>query len=292
MLRVLAVLAMVVCFSASLVHSEERVSVSGSSTVQPILLAAAKAFKVSHPNVDIVIGGGGSSKGIEAVGTGKVQIGASSRALNDDDKKKFADLVPVSIGLDGIAMIVNAQNPVAKITKQQVQDIYTGKITNWKEIGGGDAAISLVCKTEGHGTLEVFQNYFGLESKEQGEGAEKSTLHKKKGTEEYSKVPAKPTNPSQDTIAAVLSNPNAIAYLSMGTAQAQVDKGGKLKLLDLDGVAAKIENVSNETYPLRRPLLVVSKGAPQGMAKEFIDFLLTPEVQKIVVNLEYISVAK
>ena len=150
-----------------------------------------------------------------------------------------------------------------------------GKITNWKQMGGKDTPIILVSKEEGRSTLELFLEYFGMESKEIAEGGVKMTVHKKKGDPEFSSVTAQIIGANKEAIAAVVTEPDAIAHVSVGTAEANVMKGGKIRLLSLDGVPATVANVANESYPFRRPLHVLTKGQPQGKVKEFIDFLLS-----------------
>jgi phosphate transport system substrate-binding protein len=272
------------------VQAAEKITTAGSSTVRPIVDKAATAFKKTHPGVTFIVGGGGSSHGVKAVATGEVMIGQASRFIKEKEMKQYPDLVPFKIGLDGIAVIVNKNNPLNAITREQVQDIYTGRITNWKEIGGHDAPIMLVSKEEGRSTLELFLKYFDLEAKETGEGRNTVMVHKKKSDSAYSTATAKLIGPNKEAIASVSTKPDAIAYVSVGTAQQIAHKGGRIKLLDLDDVPATIENVGNETYPLRRPLHVITKGEPTGTVKQFIDFLLSNEGQKIVESLEFIKV--
>ena len=273
-------------------QAAEKITTAGSSTIRPIVDKASIAFKKTHPDVSFLVGGGGSSHGVKAVGTGEVMLGQASRFVKDKEMKQYPSLVPFKIGMDGIAVIVNKNNPVSAVTKEQVQDIYTGKITNWKDVGGNDAPITLVSKEEGRSTLELFVKYFALETKEIGEGRSMMMVHKKKGDTEFGSVQAQLIGPNKEAIAAVSTKVNAIAYVSVGTAQEIADKGGRLKLLTLDGVTASVENVGNETYPLRRPLHVVTKGDPQGTLKDFIDFLFSDEGQKIVESLDFIKVSK
>ena len=284
-----------------------EITVAGSSTVRPIIEQAALDFKKTHSNVKFVIGGGGSSHGVKSVATGEVLLGLASRAIKDKETEKWNDLVPVKIGLDGIAVIVNSKNPVKKVTKQQIQDIYTGKITNWKEVGGKNARISLISKEEGRSTLELFLKYFELEAQEIGKGKSAVMAHRKKPkevkkeengeivkepAEEFSKVTAKLIGPNREAIAAVSVKSNVIAYVSVGTAQEVAAKGGRIRLLKLDGVVATVNNVANETYPLRRPLNVITKGQARGSVKEFIDFLTSEQGQKIVSSLEFVPVQR
>ncbi|MFZ5799324.1 MAG: phosphate ABC transporter substrate-binding protein [Desulfobulbus sp.] len=284
------VVAALAVFACATVQAQETITTAGSSTIRPIVDASAKAFKVTHPKVNFVVGGGGSSHGVKAAGTGEVMLGQCSRFVKEQEMKEYPDLVPFKIGLDGVAVIVNADNGLPAISKEQVRDIYTGKVTNWKELGGKDAPIFLVTKEEGRSTLELFLEYFELESKELDENGKKVTVHRKKGDPEFSTVRAQIIGDNKEAIAAVATKPDAIAYVSVGTAQEIAKRGAKIHLLTLDGVPATIENVGNETYPFRRPLHVVTKGEPQGTLKEFVDFMLSEEGQKIVQSLEFIRV--
>lgn len=188
-------------FSAVTARTEETITTAGSSTIRPIIDFAAKSFMAKHPEVKFVVGGGGSSHGVKGAGTGEVNLGQCSRSLKEEEMKEYPDLVAFKIGLDGVAVIVNKENSLTAISKEQVQDIYTGKVTNWKELGGKDAPITLVSKEEGRSTLELFQEYFGLESKEIEEGGAKMTVYRKKGAPEFSTVKAgssaKTRRPSQ-----------------------------------------------------------------------------------------------
>jgi phosphate transport system substrate-binding protein len=257
---------------------------AGATTVQPIVQQAGRLFKEKHPNVEFAVGAGGSDQGVENVGSGKVQLGMVGRALKPAELEKYKDLAPVTIGFDGIGILVNAGNPLTKITKQQIQDIYSGKITNWKDMGGPDAPIALASRTKGHAQVELFASYFGLET----QFDEDSVSYKKKGDAAFSAVKAKPGVNNEKMFAAVLENPGAISYIPIGFAQSRIEKGAPGKLLELDGIAATSASVENSTYPLTRPLLVATKGAPQGAVKEFIDFLTSDAGRKIVSDLDYI----
>jgi phosphate transport system substrate-binding protein len=213
----------------------------------------------------------------------------ASRGMKDKEKKAYPDVVPVKVGVDGIALIVHKSNPVAKLTKDQVADIYTGKITNWKEVGGNDAPIVLTAMGTTHGTHSMFLKYFGLEAENPG-GDKKTIVHKKTGDDAFADVTAKSVESSKEGMAAVLTNPHAIGYVSIGPAEAVAEKGAPMKLTELDGVAATKANVAASKYPLTRSLFVLTKGEATGVVKEFIDYLLSDDGQKIVTDLDYISV--
>lgn len=268
--------------------AEEKITIAGSSTVKPIAEAAARLFKQSHPDVMVVIGGGGSSSGVKNAGEGTVDIGMASRKLKEKEISQYPSLVPIPIGLDGVAIIVNKKNPVTGITRDQLQQIYTGQIDNWKAIGGKDAPIDLVGILLKHGTASVFMKYVGLEGEEEGEGSGKSIRYRAKDGNATANVTAKGADGNQPACAAVLTKPNAIGFASIGFAQSLADKGAGIKLLELEGAVPDIASVKAGTYPLVRPLQVVTKGEATGVVGEFIAFLSSSQGKTIVSDNGYI----
>jgi phosphate transport system substrate-binding protein len=286
-------IALFVCLAPACVMAQGgRITVAGSTTVKPIVDAAAPEFKKKNPAVELVIGAGGSGQGIQLVGKGEVAIGMASRSVNEKEKAQFSDLVEHKFGMDGVTLVVNGANAVKQLTKDQVAGIYTGKIVNWKEVGGASAPIVLYTLSSKNGTQEVFVTYFGLEFKESGEGAALVASHRKKGDADFSTVNAKATDDHRQLVAGILTNPNAIGYTSIGVATQIASKGAPLHLVELDGVAPTEANVVNGTYGLSRPLEVVTKGEASGASKDFIEFLSGPEGQALVSKMDYIPAAK
>jgi len=236
----------------------EKLVLTGSSTVAPLAAEIGKRFESLHPNVRVDVQTGGSSRGVSDARAGLADIGMASRALKDDEK----DLQSFTIALDGISIILNKANPVQSLNKQQTIDIYTGKILNWKAVGGNDAPITVVNKAEGRSTLELFLHYFGL----------KNTDVK----------PQVVIGDNQQGIKTVVGNPDAIAYVSVGTAEYEASQGAAIKLLPLEGIAASVENVRNRSFPLSRPLNLVTRGQPVGLAKDFIDFAQLPQINDLI----------
>lgn len=280
--------AMILCLACTYLQATERITTGGSTSVSSIVNMASFVFKKTNHDASFIVNGGGSSFGIKAVGSGKITIGQSSRNLKEKEMLEYPDIVPFKIGMDGVAMVVNAKNPVKKITKQQVQDIYTGKITNWKYLGGDDATINIFSKEEGRSALEIFLKYFKLEAKVIGKGQKKNMVHKRKDDYELGNAHAKIVGSNKKVLGLISTDPYSIGYVSIGCAERVAQIGRRIHLLELDGIAATTKNVSNETYPLRRPLYVLTKGQPQGTVKEFIDFLQSAEGQKIVESMEFI----
>jgi phosphate transport system substrate-binding protein len=171
-----------------------------------------------------------------------------SRSLKSDEQ----DLQSFTIAQDGISIILHKTNGVAKLSDEQIVSIYTKKITNWKEVGGQDAPITVVSKAEGRSTLELFAKYFKLETKD---------------------IKADSViGENEQAIKLVVGNPNAIAYVSIGTAEYESGRDAPIKLLPMKDIEASTANILNGKFPLARPLNLVTKTIPNGVSKEFIDF--------------------
>lgn len=234
------------------------VVVTGSTSVEKILSALKDEFCAMYPNVTIEYTGSGSSAGIKDTKAGINNLGASSRELKDDEKE---DTLNTQVfAYDGIAVIVNPQNEEAKdITKEQLADIYSGKITNWKEIGGKDADIFVVSREESSGTRSAFEELIGLEDA----GGLTSNAAVSEGN-----------GPVQ---AAVAENANAIGYVSF----AFIDD--TVKALTVGGVEPTAELAKSGDYPLSRPFLFCyydDKVTDAG--KAFLDFAISADGQNIV----------
>jgi phosphate transport system substrate-binding protein len=271
---------------------DDRIIIAGSTTVKPVVDQGLPIFKKLHPGVDPVVGAGGSGQGIRLVGTGAASIGMISRPLEAQEREEFPDLVTYTIGLDGVAIVANQANPVHKLSAQQVQEIYVGKITNWKELGGNNQRIVLLTLNHNHGTSEVFANYFGLEAKESGVGVDLKASFRKKGEAEYSSSAANVIEDHHQVLAQIITTPNAIGYVSIGQAMQVVERGAHVRLLQLDAVDPTVANVQSGLYRFSRPLMLVTRGEAQGLVRDFIDFFSGPDGQAIVTKLDYIPVAR
>lgn len=245
-----------------------KLVLTGSSTVAPLAAEIGKKFESEHPNVRVDVQTGGSSRGIADARTGVANIGMASRSLKTEEK----DLKAFAIAQDGIGIILHKDNPVKSLSNQQVIDIYTGKVNNWQQVSGKNAPITVVNKAEGRSTLELFLSYFKL-----------------KNSDIKSSVVI---GDNQQGIKTVAGNPNAIGYVSIGTAEFSINNGVPIKLLPLNGVAASTENIKNGTFPLARPLNLVTKTQPQGLEKAFIDFAQSPQVHDIVQKQDFVPISK
>lgn len=235
-----------------------RLILTGASTVAPLASEIGKRFEAIHAGVRVDAQTGGSSRGVSDLRQGLNDIALVSRPLNAGEK----DLHAFPIGLDGVCIILHKSNPVSALSDAQVVDIYTGKITNWNEVGGPDAPITVVNKAEGRSTLELFCHYFKLNNK--------------------AIKPHVVIGDNEQGIKTVAGNPHAIGYVSIGTAEFDVARGVPIKLLPVGGVAATSANVQNGTFPLARPLHLVTRSEPEGLVKEFIDFAMSDRVHDLV----------
>jgi len=230
------------------------IQVAGSTSVQPLSEELASAFSAKNPDVQVDVAGGGSSAGIKAAQEGTADIGASSRELKPEE----TGLEATVIAKDGIAIIVNPANQVSELTLDQAKKIYTGQIKNWKEVNGKDAPIALVTREEGSGTRGAFEELvLGKDVKI-----------------DNSKAIVQGSTGAVRT--AVENDPNAIGYISMGSLNQ------KVKAVKIEGVDPTEPNVLNGSYKISRPFLYLTKGKPEALAKAFIDFVLSPEGQKVV----------
>jgi|HubBroStandDraft_1064217.scaffolds.fasta_scaffold02604_8 phosphate transport system substrate-binding protein len=288
--RFFALLLAVLILVTSGALGNDRIIFAGSTTVKPVVEQGVAMFRKLHPQVDAVVGAGGSGQGILLVGTNAVNIGMISRPLEAHEREQFPDLVTYTIGVDGVAIVANQANPVRKLSTQQIQNIYTGKITNWKEVGGSNGEIVRITLNHNHGTSEVFANYFGLETKENGVGINLKATFRKKGETQYSSSTAAVIEDHRQVLAQIITTPNAIGYVSIGQAMQVVQSGAHIRLLQLDDVEPTVANVQSGAYQFSRPLMLVTKGEAQGHIRDLIDFFCGPEGQAIVSKLDYIPV--
>lgn len=228
---------------------EERLVVTGSSTLGPLVAELASAYERAHPGVRIDVQSGGSSRGIADVRSGLADIGMVSRALQGEERT----LESVTIARDGVGIIVNARNPVAALDEAEVKALYRGEIRSWAELGGYDAPVVVVHKAEGRATREVFLDHFGL-------GARAVRAHVIVGENEQA-------------IKTVAGAPGAIGYVSIGTAAVDIEEGQSIRLVEVDGVTPTLANVRRGGYPMVRPLNLVTRAPAQGLARAFIDYV-------------------
>ncbi len=241
----------------------ETITLAGSTIVLPVAQTVAEIYMDEHATADIQISGGGSGVGVTAAKEGTADIGMLSRELKSSEKEG-SDLEEYVIGRDGIALIAYPSNSVSDLTPAQIKDIYQGKITNWKEVGGEDLEIVLIGRDSASGTREFFTEF--VLNKEDAA----------KTMQEYSSNGA--------VQKAVAQTPGAIGYVSLE----YVD--GTVKAFSVSGVKATVENVINGSYTINRPLLMITNGEPTGLAKKFLAFILSDEGQQIIAENGFVPV--
>ncbi|MFA5259855.1 MAG: phosphate ABC transporter substrate-binding protein [Candidatus Omnitrophota bacterium] len=238
----------------------EKIVIEGSTTVLPIAQKAAEVYMNYHPDADISVRGGGSGVGIASLIDGACDIGDSSRPIKDVELDKGVtngkSIKAHVVAMDGIAAVVNPVNDVSALTKQQLKDIYTGKISNWSQVGGDNEKIVVISRDTSSGTFEAF-----------------GTL-----VLEGAKVrPDALMQASNQAVASIVKRtPGAIGYVGLGFLSSSV------KALELDGVVPSKEAVLTGQYAVGRPLFMYTNGDPKGLTKAFIDFVKSPEGQKLV----------
>ena len=238
-----------------------KIDIAGGTAHIPVMKEAAKRIMQKAPGIRITVAGGGSGVGVQKVGEGLVDIGNTGRALTEAEVSKFG-LKSYAFAIDGVAAVVNPKNPVNALSHQQVQDIFAGKITNWKQLGGRDAAIHLYTRDESSGTREVFWEI----------------MLKKGAIAPSANVVA--SNGAMKT--ALAGDVDAVGYVSIG----HIDQ--TIKAPALDGVAPTQDNAKSGKYPVIRKLYMNTKGEPAGIVASFISFIQGAEGAAITASDGYI----
>ncbi len=234
------------------------VNTDGSTSMEKVVKALAEAYMGENKGVTVNYSGTGSGSGIAAVLAGTCDIGLSSRELKDEEVAQGA--VAHVVALDGVAIVVNPANPVTDLTVEQIADIFSGKITNWSELGGSDAPIAVLGREAGSGTRGAFEEIVGVTDQ---------CVY----TNEYSST--------GDVIGNVASNPNAIGYASLSAVNDSVSA------VNVGGVACTEDTVKDGSYAIQRPFVMVTKEgvALSDAAQSFLDYAMSDTVA------DYIAVA-
>lgn len=241
-----------------------NVATDGSTSMEKIIGSLGEAFTEMNPDVNFTYNPTGSGTGIQAAIDGTCDIGLSSRALKDEEK---ATLTETIVALDGIAIIVNPANPVSDLSVEQIAQIYTGEITNWKDVGGDDLEISRIGREAGSGTRDGFETITD--------------------TKEACKYNQELTS-TGDVITTVAGNPNAIGYASLSAVKDSV------KALTVGGVAPSEETVLDGTYTIQRPFVLATRTgeALSEAAQAFFDFATSADANEIIAAAGAVPVAK
>ena len=245
-----------VCVLTACGGNKEAVTTDGSTSMNKVIGALGEAFQ-SDSGITVTYNATGSGAGIQAVLEGRCDIGLASRDLKDEEKAK--GLEGTVLAYDGIAIIVNPENPVNDLDLETVAKIYTGEIKNWKEIGGNDAEIVLIGREAGSGTRDGFESITDTEDK---------CAYRQELTS------------TGDVITTVASNPNAIGYASLASVKDTV------KALKIDGVTASEETIKNGTYVVQRPFVLVTKTdvTLSESAQSFFNFITSEAAHEIIIE--------
>ena len=252
----------------------------GSDTIVNLALAWAERYQSEHPDVRISVTGGGSGTGIAALVNGTVDIANASRKIKDEElaqaQKNGINPVEHIIARDAIAVIVNPENPVSELTLQQISDIYSGKISNWKEVGGEDRPIVRLSRETNSGTHVYFlETVLRLGKKEDKTLFSMDTLL----------LPS-----SEGIIAEVRQNPNAIGYDGLGYVPKDLKMIAIAKSAGEAYVLPSVETVNDKSYPIARDLYMYTAGEATGIVKTYLDWILSPEAQEIVLQLGFVPI--
>lgn len=244
--------------------SQKTVSTDGSTSMEKVIGYLSEAYMEKNSDVKVTYNPTGSGSGIQAVQEGRCDIGLASRNLNDDEKE---DLNETVVAIDGIAVIVNPENPVADLTVEQIAKLYMGEITNWQEVGGEDAPIVCIGREAASGTREGFESVTG-------------TTDNCKYTQELTST--------GDVVQTVSSNPNAIGYASTASVS------DKVQTVSIDGVMPTKETILSGDYKIQRNFVLVTKKDKElsGSAKDFFDFCMSSESDEYITKAGAVPVAK
>ena len=233
------------------------VSTDGSTSMEKVINSLGESFMAANKDVKFTYNPTGSGSGIQAVTEGRCDIGLSSRALKDDEKA--SGLVETVLAYDGIAIVVSPENPVSDLDVDTIAKIYTGEITNWKDVAGDDAEIVLIGREAGSGTRDGFESITGTKD---------ACAYRQELTS------------TGDVINTVSQNPNAIGYASLSAV------GESVKALTVGGVKASEATVKDGSYVVQRPFVLVTKEGTElsPAAQAFFDYAISPEVADIIAN--------
>jgi len=279
----LFVIMAVACATSAFAAKEKNsMQVKGSDTMVNLGQTWAEKFMEKDPNDFVAVTGGGSGTGLSSLISGTCDIAMSSRNIKEKEiglaQQKGINPQEIKVALDGLAVVVHPNNPVSKLTTDQLAAIFTGKIVNWQEVGGKSEKIVLLSREVNSGTHVYFKEH---------------VLRKNDPNSKEEFAPnALMLSSSQAIADEVAGNPAAIGYYGMG----YISKKQKPLSIAKDEKSAyespTPENVINGKYPISRPLFLYTNGAPQGLIKKFIDFVLSKEGQDIVLATDFVPVQK
>src|SRR5580765_1611882 len=262
-----------IAFVLAFVSTEARADklvIKGSDTLGAKLVPQlAEQFKAQHPGTTFDIAAEGSTTGIAAIIDGTAQIGMSSRRAKTSEvgaaAAKGKHMKPTIVAFDGIGVIVNSANPIKGLTKKQVEQIFTGDVTDWSAVGGSGGKISIYTRNTSSGTYSDFKE-LAMKKRDYASGSQKMA-----GNEQIA--------------AEVGKNPNGVGYVGLAYV-----KASGVKVVPIDGVLPSVQTVHAKTYPYARPTFYYTNGDPSGLAKQFVDFIIGSAGQKIVAQVGFVPI--
>lgn len=245
-------------------ESAQTVSTDGSTSMEKVIGYLSESYMADNKNVTVTYNPTGSGAGIQAVAEGRCDIGLASRNLKDEEKANLDETV---VAIDGIAVIVNKENPVTDLTIEQIAAVYKGEITNWKELGGADAPIVLIGREAASGTRDGFESITG--------------------TEDLCKYSQELTS-TGDVVQTVSSNPNAIGYASLASV------GDTVKAIKVEGVTPTTETIQNGEYKIQRNFVFVTRANEKlsESAQAFFDFAVNDQADDLIVKAGAVPVKR
>jgi phosphate transport system substrate-binding protein len=263
-------LSLIVLSAASLVGRAETLVIKGSDTLGAKLVPQlAEEFKAQHPDTTFNIAAEGSTTGIAAIIDGTAQIGMASRPTKPEEvaaaKAKGVTFKETTVAWDGIAVIVNAANPVKSLTKKQVEQLFTGDVTDWSAVGGSAGKISAYTRNTSSGTYSEFKE-LAMKKRDYAPDSQKMAGNEQIASE-------------------VSKNPNGVGYVGLA-----YTKASGIKVVPIDGATPSKESVLGKKYPYARPTFYYTNGEPSGVAKQFVDFTVSDAGQKIVDQVGFVPI--
>ncbi|MDD8012918.1 MAG: phosphate ABC transporter substrate-binding protein [Acidobacteriota bacterium] len=257
------------------------IQIKGSDTMVNLGQAWAEEFMKTNPKVSVAVTGGGSGTGIAALLSKTCDIAELSRELKSEEiamaREKGFEPKQITVALDGLAVVVHPANPISQLTMDQLAAIFSGSVRNWKEIGGSDLPIVVLSREVNSGTHVYFKEHVLRRGQ-------------KESQVEFA-ANALMLSSSQAIADEVAQNPGAIGYYGMGYISPREKALAIAKDANSPFVRPTIENVIDKTYPISRPLLMVTRGQAQGLVAKFLNFVLGPEGQKIVAKIDFVPVS-
>ncbi|MBQ4133242.1 MAG: phosphate ABC transporter substrate-binding protein [Desulfovibrionaceae bacterium] len=271
MFRIIAAFLWGMLICAPAYAAPQEIMINGSTTVLPVIQKVGEAFMNANPEIVLAISGGGSGNGLKALGEGLCQVAMSSRGIKESERTDAAarGIKPyrITIAMDALVPVVHPDNPVNKLSVEQLREIYAGKISNWKDLGGNDERIVIISRDSSSGTFETWEEII----MNKGRVTPRALLQTSCGA----------------VVQAVSKNENAIGYIGFGYLN------DSLKAVDVNGVHASAETALDGSWPISRELYLFTDGEPEGGLKKLVDFILDPlKGQKYVQEIGYIPLKK